>query len=62
LKNDIPEKWKYDHWKPHHTAAVKELKEALCTYPVLRLPDVTASVSQYAIYAAVASDGRAGAA
>ena len=29
LKNDIPEKWKYDHWKPHHTAAVKELKEAL---------------------------------
>jgi hypothetical protein len=45
LQKEHPEKWDPsdpDVWNPQtHGAAVKLLKDVLCTYPVLRLPDTT---------------------
>eukprot|EP01047_Picozoa_sp_COSAG01_P083811 COSAG01_NODE_17700_length_1130_cov_4.734239_1_plen_196_part_10 len=45
LQKEHPEKWDpsdTDVWNPQtHGAAVKLLKDVLCTYPVLRLPDTT---------------------
>ena len=39
LKDDVPEKFTEKEWTPECTESVRLLKERLCQYPILRMPD-----------------------
>ena len=41
LKDDVPEKFTEKEWTPPCTESVRLLKERLCQYPILRMPDPT---------------------
>ena len=41
LKDDVPEKFTEKEWTPECTESVRLLKERLCQYPILRMPDPT---------------------